>query len=374
MKTYTISSLDQSIRAYLEKHPELEVKEFLKPKKRGGFRTIIAPSDELKAIQKVALACLRGLSSSPSSSSIGFVPKTSRHSLQSRLWPTINSGDDLNDRWNKLVLVRIDIKDAFENTGSESVRDLLSWEFKGYEVWKEGAHSTFGQYPGPLVQADKNTLDKWRQENYDSLVRITTWKSHTPIGFPTSPFLFDMSMRRIDAGICSILRGPDPEFVDYCLDILKQVDELLVQPSRPPVQKVVYCRYADDLIFLLDESLMDTIGNVISIIESNGYPVNRKKIRISRFGRGRKVLGLVLDDSGKYGVRVGRDLKNKVRGLIHNFVVKREFRNDTYRDKINGLISCMDASTKVKFLPIWVPIRKAYQIEKDPEKGILRLF
>lgn len=145
------------------------------------------------------------------------------------------------------------------------------------------------------------------------LAQICCTYEGLPQGAPTSPIISNMICRKLDA----------------------QLQRLAAR------HKCFYTRYADDITFstsltkfpLALASYIDgqlTLGDELnSIIQSNGFQVNPKKLRLRSYSQRQEVTGLVVNRFPN----VNRNFIRQVRAIIHHW----------QKDRENGLTEQSDA-------------------------------
>lgn len=119
----------------------------------------------------------------------------------------------------------------------------------------------------------------------DFYTRLCTWRGKLPQGAPTSPYLANLVF--------------DP--IDYILMEFAEKHDL------------VYTRYADDLTFSADFGLEKLQEKIITLIEENGFQVNKKKTHIMEKPYRKIITGLIVTDE----VRVPKRFKKKLRQEIY---------------------------------------------------------
>jgi RNA-directed DNA polymerase len=131
------------------------------------------------------------------------------------------------------------------------------------------------------------------QEISTALTLICTYKGSLPTGAPSSPIL---------SNLCSI---------QLDLDLMK-LSEL---------HQLSYTRYADDLTFSSHSFITDsTIIELMNCIKSNGFSINKRKVRCLGQNRKQKITGIVVNKK----ISVDRQTKKKLRAIMYDI-------------KINGL-------------------------------------
>lgn len=141
----------------------------------------------------------------------------------------------------------------------------------------------------------------------DILTNICTYNESLPQGAVTSPSISNIVCKMLD----SRLEGLASK------------------------RNITYSRYADDLIFSSnDEVLLKKTKKVIfDIIDDEGFNINNDKIRFISPQTRKSITGLLIVENK---VIVPKELKRKVRAMIHNMVVSTDYDNI---DKIKGYIA-----------------------------------
>ena len=137
--------------------------------------------------------------------------------------------------------------------------------------------------------------------------KICCYKGFLPQGAPTSPYLSNIVFCEIDNHIDN-----------FC-----QMDS------------IYYSRYADDLTFSCDnyKNLINVKEKVESILSENNYVLNEQKTRFLSSKNRISITGLNLN-KGK--PQVGKNLKRKLRTLLHHYYIKKDKSNEFL---INGYLS-----------------------------------
>jgi|GEM_PF-1023867 len=213
-------------------------KEFKIPKKKKGeYRLISAPSYILKTVQKCLnniFYCLIEVSS----------VETFIHRSATGFLPKYNILNNASPHIGKRNIYNIDLKDFFNNISIEKIKNVIS--SPPFNLVKERG------YLGDLI------------------VSICCNNGGLPQGAPTSPLLSNLAC--------------------YFLDI--ELQQLANKVGSN------YTRYADDITFSSDDSIFTSTfkSNVRTIIESNGYFINKNKERLISSGRCQEVTGLVVNE------------------------------------------------------------------------------
>ncbi len=169
---------ESELRAWLGDSPlwarGYDYSRFTIPKRRGGVRTIEAPNDKLKALQRSVLRRLLN-------------PLPMRQAATSFV-PGRSIVDNARPHLGRAVVVNLDLADFFPAITVERVT----------EVW-----AGLG----------------WGAEAASVLTRICTHEGHLPQGAPTSPALSNLVCRRLDARLEALIQRSGGRYTRYADDI-----------------------------------------------------------------------------------------------------------------------------------------------------------
>lgn len=254
------------------------------PKKSGGVRTISAPSNKLKYIQ-------RGLS-------IELYRYRQAIHKDNNIRLNVSHGFEKNKgiltnaavHKNKKIVYNVDLKDFFESFH-------------------------FGRVQGFF---QKNKYFKLPYEVATVIAQLTCYNGHLPQGAPTSPVIANMICQIFDMRVLKLAKK-------YRLD---------------------YSRYADDMTFSTNdkhfidniESFYDELSNEISCA---GFRINENKVRLQNHNSRQSVTGLVVNKK----VNVNHDYYKQLRAMANSLYTKGEFFIGKERGTINqleGMFSFID--------------------------------
>lgn len=232
---------------------------FIIPKKRGGRRIIQEPTNNLKIVQQKLLQVLE----------VVYQPKPSVHGFCTGR--SIVTNAQQHSKNNRFVL-NVDLKDFFPSIHFGRVQGM----FKAYP------------YRLPHVVA---TI----------LAQICSLPTGLPQGAPTSPIISNMLCARLD----------------------QQLQRLAKE------HRCYYTRYADDITFstslkhfpnalaVLDihegNRFIQVGSELSSIINGNGFVINKEKVRLQTKNQRQEVTGLVVNES----VNVNRKFIRQIRAMLH---------------------------------------------------------
>jgi hypothetical protein len=242
-----------------------EYTRFTIPKRRGGERTIEAPSDKLKSLQRRILHRL--LNPLPvHAAATGFVRG---RSIVDNAKPHVASG----------VVINLDLADFFPTITVERVTALfraLGWD------------------------ADSSTI----------LSRICTNEGHVPLGAPTSPAISNLICRRMDARLTGLVEHYDGSYTRYADDMtislpgLGRNKRLRARKPDKPARSERPDRFPSRKLLTL----------IRQIIEEEGFRIQmKKKVRIQRPHQRQTATGLVVNQD----VNLPRATRRRIRAMRH---------------------------------------------------------
>ena len=167
-----------------------------------------------------------------------------------------------NKHVNKKIVLNIDLENFFLNISTSRIVEFL---IKKFNVSK--------------IKATK-------------IADILTYKNSLPQGSPSSPIISNFICEKLDL-----------ELYKYCRRF-----------------NITYTRYADDMSFSFsfDKLPKFQVNNIISIIEQNGFKINKAKYRYY-YGNTRQIVtGLVVNEK----VNVKREFYKNLRAILYNWSSK----------------------------------------------------
>jgi RNA-directed DNA polymerase len=262
------------------------------PKRSGGQRVILAPKTELKRLQrKILREMLDKLH--PHKSAHGFIIGRSIVSNAQR-------------HVNKVVVLRIDLKDFFPTITYPRIRGLfILW---GYSF---SVASTLALL---CTEHDRTCFEHDDQTYWISLGARTLVQ-----GAPTSPALANLAVWGMD----------------------RALSQLAARRS------FVYTRYADDLTFSGDrlDTLLFIEEQAKQIVAHEGFVVNDSKTHKMRRSTRQTVTGLIVNDK----VSVSRAMRRELRAVLHNAVrtglaAQNRENRPNFRSYLQGMIGFISQS------------------------------
>lgn len=310
-------------------------------KKSGGFRTIEAPCDDLKYIQRLLLDRFATRLFKEHRRAYGFVKGRNIFSAAKSLsLASLIKGHAKDTK----ALVKIDLKDFFPSISTQFLSELIFKYFREYicrsskgnwGFWKdldEEAHiidklkrcrrvtrrqllkkNVFkrGEYTYcPLHISDEVTSKALYRMTHllMALIDIGTYNGRLPQGSPLSPFLSNIALERFDAYSQGIFKGS-------------------------------YLRYADD-ICIISETAETATRNRELVIRAlynkcPGVSINPKKVHIIRHGKPMRVVGYnINEDSGQ--PTIPRYKRKNFEAMLYNISTGKHALTQSAWKKING--------------------------------------
>jgi len=242
---------------------------FTIPKRRGGTRTIDAPGEKLKVLQRrVYQRLLAGLKLSRAAT--GFVRGRS-------------IVDNARPHTQRAVVINLDLADFFPSI--TEARVLAAWRGLGWN-------------------ADAATI----------LTHICTLDGRLPQGAPTSPALSNLVCRRLDARLLELALALDGDYTRYADDLTLSLPSLgrnkRLRPGPPrsgpgarPKREPRRTGHSRRLLTIVRE-----------IIEAEGCTIQmKKKVRLQRPHQRQTATGLVVNQV----VNLPRTTRRLIRAMQH---------------------------------------------------------
>lgn len=251
-------------------------------KRRGGTRTIDAPGDKLKALQRRVLQRLLGpLPARPEAT--GFVRG---RSIVDNARPHVGQG----------VVISFDLADFFPSITANRVE--AAWRALG-----------------------------WDAEAATILTRICTLDGRLPQGAPTSPALSNLVCRRLDARLGALARSLRGQYTRYADDLTFSFPGLGRNRRRrpgPPRSGPARRR--------LRGPSRRVLATVRDIITAEGFTIQwKKRVRIQRAHQRQTATGLVINRK----VNLPRSTRRLMRAMQHRARLGQ--LDDAGRRRLRGL-------------------------------------
>ncbi len=225
------------------------------PKKRGGLRTISAPSTALKIIQRKLNEILLQV----------YEPKISVHSFL--LNRSILSNAKVHIR--RRSILNIDLEEFFPSINFGRVRGL----FMGIPYKLNPTVATI-------------------------LAQICCFDNQVPQGAPTSPIITNMICAKMDSQLIQLAKANRCDYTRYVDDITFSTN-LRELPS--------------DLATLNDLGQLETGTELDTIITQNGFKINSRKTRLLKKNARQEVTGITVNQFPN----VRRKYVRQIRAMLH---------------------------------------------------------
>ena len=225
-------------------------------KKNGGYREISIPNVRLRYVQRWILDNIL-YKIQLYDNITGFVPGKS----------IINNAIK---HVNKSVVLATDIKDFFPSVKFERIFNIFYY----YGYTKEVSYC---------------------------LARICTLDDCLPQGAPTSPYLANISCKKMDKRIMSLCKTINANFT----------------------------RYADDITISGDKNIIEYLDLIIRIVEEEGFLINSKKTRVMYKNRKQMITGLIVNEKINVPKEKIKYLRQQIY-YIKKFGVNRHLENIQY--------------------------------------------
>jgi retron-type reverse transcriptase len=226
------------------------------PKRRGGTRVILAPSPQLKSLQRRILRRLLSRLKSHSCAT-GF---ERGHSIVTNALPHVG----------KDVVIKLDLKEFFTSTSAARVEQYF--RFIG-----------------------------WDADSAAVLTRICTYEKSLPQGAPTSPRLSNLVNHLLDARLCALAASRGASYSRYADDITFSAAGATARRMNPKTNEVEQQSNA---------RINDLIHATKQIVRDFGYTLHTdKKLRIARKHDRQIVTGIVVNAKPNLPRRTRRKLR-----------------------------------------------------------------
>jgi RNA-directed DNA polymerase len=240
-------------------------------KKNGSKRIVLAPSDDLKRIQRSLnyyLQCYYNLIKPDVV--FGFVRTIRREKNPAAIV------QNAEVHQNKKYLLNLDLENFFPSISAKRILTLFS-----------GPHFQFNSEIGTAIAL------------------LTTYQGKLPVGAPTSPILSNF----------------------ICLEM----DHALIDFANS--HHLSYTRYADDLTFSSNEFIRpEILIEIRTVIEQNKFKLNEKKLRFRNSGKQQIVTGLTVNQKVNVDRKLLKKVRAMSHDLTKNGIelaCQRHFKNSS---------------------------------------------
>lgn len=225
------------------------------PKKRGGYRTILKPNDELLYVQKRLMMYLTSF----------YTPPQAVHGFVTERNIVSNANAHLRCR----VLLNIDLEDYFGSVKSRTLSGILQKE--------------------PFRFSQKLT---------QLLLQLTFYRGSLPQGAPTSPLLANLASVRLDEDLSHYAQQAGVTYTRYADDITFST-QFAVMP---------------DTLASRVKGKTVLASSLVNLIEQHKFRINFKKVRLNTKAERKEVTGLTVTNR----LNVTRRYLNQVRAMLHS--------------------------------------------------------
>jgi len=229
--------------------------EFTIAKRSGGARLICAPATALKIIQQKLNTVLSNV----------YRVKPSVFGYAAGRSIVLNAQEHRKQRW----VLNIDLENFFPSINFGRVRGLFMG--KPYNL-----------------PANVATV----------LAQICCYKNSIPQGAPTSPIISNMICAKMDSELQRLAGSNRCFYTRYADDITLSTSVKVFPPK---------------LAFESDDGEAHVGADLLEVIETNGFHVNPRKIRLQPKHRRQQVTGLIVNAT----VNVRRSYRRQVRAMLH---------------------------------------------------------
>ena len=289
-----ITATYNEMKNWLDNHPDFLENEnnyyysFKIPKRKGGFRQIDAPIDELKEIQDTILHLFINI--------LNILPHNAAHAyVKGRSTITMAQKHKNNN-----CIIKLDIKDFFNSITANILREQL------------------------LKQEIFIKINELCDKNFINLLVLIATKNGTLVqGNPLSPFLSNMIM------------------LDFDHRLTKAI-------STHRIPYYTYTRYADDIYlsapkFRYSKKVVNFIDNLLKECYNNNILLNKEKTNFLKITNKCYITGLKLNKD--HNVTFGHEQKRQLKLKLYNLFVAYNL-NQCPKEEIQevlGLFSYMKA-------------------------------
>jgi hypothetical protein len=323
----TLGGLDREAEDLFERDPTKLSRAVYIPKNKRGHRRLTIPSKTLKKFLRRFNRWL--YSCGVCTFNVGVIG-----CVRYRRKEDIANSKLIRDGWLKYpswikdaIMVRMDIKEAFNSITAAVAGGVIMEAITTAHRRVSSAlrRSVTPQREMLLRQAE--FFWKYRLE----LTGLLTANGCLPTGYPTSPTIFNLALKRFDyrmAGLC-----------DKSLE-WRRSEALKVGPHEHVVNAPTpaYFRYLDDIILIMHKVDVRIVDCVKSILNSEGFELNNSKTKVIPYGSGWSALGISLQNR----MMPNKKFRRKLRSMIHEYRKikdREEPRTKELKKKIEGMLA-----------------------------------
>ena len=266
---------------------------FTIPKKSGGVREIWAPMPKLKAAQTWILRHIAERLTTHGAAH-GFIPGRSIYT-------------NALEHCDASVVVSLDLADFFPTFTFKRVKGIFRQA--GY---MDGVATLLALL---CTEAPREMVELDGQRYY-----IALGDRCLPQGSPASPALTNAACLRLDRRLTGFADRHGWRYTRYADDLTFSLPKTR-DPDAPDITSMV----------------KQLLGVVHGVVESEGLQIRSDKTHVMQPGGQQRVTGLVVNGSG--APRTPRELRRRVRAMIHNLKQGKELHSGETVHHLTGLIA-----------------------------------
>lgn len=328
------------------------------PKKTGGFRTINAPSPELKSIQKhlsdLLLDCVDEINKNKFPNSLLAKPRLKSNGepeyvakiLKIKVPSTESKQPSLS---HGFVRHRSIITNAMMHLGKKNVLNIdLESFFDSFN---------FGRVRGFFIKNKNFELN----ENIATVIaQIACFDNKLPQGSPCSPVIANLITHSLDIRLAAIAKKNDCTYTRYA-------DDITISTNKP---------LFPEQIMIEDAGVYTPSNKFRKEIERSGFSINNKKTRIQHCNSRQEVTGLIVNKKPNSKKEYWRTIRARCNSLFNTgsfYTIKdnKEVKGDIA--ELEGQLKFIDQIDHYNRLRQKPPLQPEYALKqvKQNTKSIL---
>ena len=268
--------------------------QFSIPKKSGGERNIWAPMPKLKAAQTWVLR--------------NIAERLTVHGAAHGFMAGRSIYSNALEHTNASVIVSMDLADFFPSFTFKRVKGIFRQA--GY---MDGIATILALL---CTEAPREVVEDEGETYY-----VAMGPRCLPQGSPASPALTNAACLRLDRRLSQFTENNNWRYTRYADDLTFSVPKAESKLSEKE----------------LSAKIKQLIGTVHAVVEDEGLQVRSDKTHVMRPGKRQKVTGLVVN--GKDTPRTPREIRRRVRAMIHNLKVGKTLHEGESLNHLTGLIA-----------------------------------
>ena len=268
--------------------------QFSIPKKSGGERNIWAPMPKLKAAQTWVLR--------------NIAERLTVHGAAHGFMAGRSIYSNALEHTNASVIVSMDLADFFPSFTFKRVKGIFRQA--GY---MDGIATILALL---CTEAPREVVEDEGETYY-----VAMGPRCLPQGSPASPALTNAACLRLDRRLSQFAENNNWRYTRYADDLTFSVPKAESKLSEKE----------------LSAKIKQLIGTVHAVVGDEGLQVRSDKTHVMRPGKRQKVTGLVVN--GKDTPRTPREIRRRVRAMIHNLKVGKTLHEGESLNHLTGLIA-----------------------------------